>query len=302
MEASPPMNGNQLLYWLSHLGEGTWESFSKSIEQLAELQEQQEDFLHNLKARVRFGLSEIGSVDFFPEKRRRWQVIEPIFASFPESPKCTVLIGGRSPAMMERLSLAVHEAQCTIKEEARGALPDQVTVLGNPEALDVLATSIRIERSIDYAKELIPTFVPIEKYLASAPQGNIMIGWKYRYFDLHSCQWTPDRIPRTVCECISQYGRRMSFLQVTRTKTVKLPRREAIYAAAMLARISIVFYDSITKTLRVPMHAPLPDACARLACINSGKIGSISNGMVYYSPVQARVARLILTSVGQALD
>jgi len=44
MEASPPMNGNQLLYWLSHLGEGTWESFSKSIEQLAELQEQQEDF------------------------------------------------------------------------------------------------------------------------------------------------------------------------------------------------------------------------------------------------------------------
>lgn len=296
------MNGNQLLYWLSHLGEGTWQSFSKAIERLAEPHEQEEDFLRSLRSKVRFGLSEIGSVDFFPEKGRRWQVVEPVLASFPESPRRAVLIGGRSPALLERLRLAAHGTQCTIKEEARAPLPDQVLVFGSREALDILAASTRIERSTDYAKDLIPSFVSIEECVASAPCGEAMIGWNHRYFDLHSCQWTPNRIPRTVCECISQYGRRMSFLQVSRTKTVKLPRREAIYAAAMLARMSIVSYDAIAKTLRVPLHAALPDACARLACISSGKTGSINNGMVDYSPVENRIARLILTSVGQTLD
>jgi hypothetical protein len=127
-----------------------------------------------------------------------------------------------------------------------------------------------------------------------------MIGWKRTYFDLETLEWKGCPILRTACECVSEYGRRMTFLQVSRTKSVVLPRREAIYAAAALARVSIVSYEATTFLLRVPMHAPLPEPCARLACISSGNVGAIDDGAVLYSPVPPRVAGLILASLGQS--
>ena len=71
-------------------------------------------------------------------------------------------------------------------------------------------------------------------------------------------------------------------------------------AAAALARVSIVSYEATTFLLRVPMHAPLPEPCARLACISSGNVGAIDDGAVLYSPVPPRVAGLILASLGQS--
>ena len=91
----------------------------------------------------------------------------------------------------------------------------------------------------------------------------------------------------------------MTFLQVSKKRTLVLPRREAIYAAASLAGISIVSYEFSNQTLRVPVHAPLPETCARLACISSGNIGTINDGTICYSPVPRRIAKIILASLGQ---
>ncbi len=180
-------------------------------------------------------------------------------------------------------------------------MPDHVIVTGKCEALNALAGTIRIRRNADFAEELIEQFVTIESLLKNAQSGELMVGWHRRYFDLRSCQWTMEKLPRAVCECTSRYGRSITFLQTSRTKTVILPRREAIYAFAMLSGKSIASYDSDSKTLCAPMHAPLPDACARLACISSGSIGTLSNGSVCYSPVPPPIARVILASVGQSL-
>jgi hypothetical protein len=292
------MKANQLLYWMSHLGDGTWESFKNAVGELAEPDEKQEDKLQDLVRRTRFRFSDIGSVDFSTEKRRRWQVIEPLLASFAEKPESAILCGGRSPALVDQLQSAANANQCKFESGPRLSLPDNIVLTASADLLNRIAFSCRINRSIDFADETIRRFVPISAQLARAASGDTMIGWKRQYFDLHSKQWTAAPVLRSVCECISQYGRRMTFLQVSRKKIVVMPRREAIYAAAMLAGVPIVSYDD-TGVFRVPMHAALPEAFARLMCISSGNIGTIEDGTVCYSPVPHRIARLVMASLGQ---
>jgi hypothetical protein len=293
------MKGNELLYWMSHLGEGTWESFKNAVAQLAQPDERLEEVLGDLVTRTRFRLSDIGSVTFSADNRRRWQVIDPVLASFTENPNRGVLCGGRSPALIQLLNSVAGSEQCTIETRPRPNLPDLIAVIGTPAALNKVADACQVKRATDFAEEMISKFVPISQQLSLAPSGQLMIGWKRQYFDLDSKQWTANPIARTACECISQYGRRKTFLQVSKKKIVELPRREAIYAAASLARAPIVSYDSVSQGLRVPARAPLPEICARLACISSENVGDLSNGTVRYSPVPRRVARLILASLGQ---
>lgn len=293
------MKGNELLYWMSHLGEGTWESFKNAVAELAQPDERREEVLGDLVTRTRFRLSDIGSVTFSADQRRRWRVIDPVLASFTENPDRGVLCGGRSPALMQLLNAVAKSEQCTIEIRPRPNLPDLISVIATPAALDKVADACHVRRAADFAEEMIRTFVPISAQLSLAPSGKLMIGWKRQYFDLDSRQWTANPIARTACECISQYGRRKTFLQVSNTKILELPRREAIYAAASLARAPIVSYDPVSQDLRVPARAPLPEICARLACISCEHIGDLSNGTVRYSPVPRRVARLILASLGQ---
>jgi hypothetical protein len=296
------MDGNTLIYWMSHLGEGSWQAFCRVIMQLTGQDDQaDEDQSRKLIQSTRFRLSEVGSVDFAPEKNRRWQVLPPVLAFFPEEPHKAVLCGGRSPALVSTLHKLAAEHRCQLQANERPGLPDHITLSGEADALGAIAAGVSIRCSTDFAEELIESFVTIDKHLANAPVQDLMIGWSRRYFDLKSFRWTTDSIPRTVCECTSRYGRTLTFLQISRTKTVLLPRREAIYGAAAISAVPILNYDPITCVLRVPMHAPLPDACARLACISSCNVGLLDGGFVSYRPISARIAKIILASLGQRL-
>jgi hypothetical protein len=295
------MKANQLLYWMSHLGDGTWESFTNAVTELAEPNEKQEDKLPDLIRRTRFRFSDIGSVDFSTEKRRRWRVVEPLLASFSEKPERAILCGGRSPTLIELLKSATNANDGIFEIEQRLSLPDNIVLTANVELLNRIACSCRINRSIDFADESIRRSAPINAQLDRAPSGNLMLGWKRQYFDLDSKRWISTPVLRSACECVSQYGRRMTFLQISRKKTVVMPRREAIYAAAMLAGISIVSYDA-SGIFRVPMHAALPEAYARLLCVSSGSIGTIEDGTVCYGPVPPRIARLVMASLGQPFE
>ena len=293
------MKGNDLLFWLSHLGEGTWDTYRNAVFELCDESEQTGEAYADLVHRTRYRLSDIGAVDFFPEKRRRWSVLEPLLASLAENSERAVLCGGRSPALVATLHESSTKNRCVLENTPRQGLPDHIVVVGEATLIQELSGACGIARSTSFEEEMIRQFVPIETHLDCAPKAELMIGWKRRFFDLETLEWTEQPIIRTACECISQYGRRMSFLQVSRKRTILLPRREAIYAAAALARKSIVNYDAASRELRVPMHAPLPEPCARLVCISSGSIGELDRGTVRYRPVSARVAHLISVSLGQ---
>lgn len=293
------MDANKLLHWLSHLGEGSWDSFRKAVEELSVPDDNASG--RDAAAQMRFRLSELGDVDFFPEKRQRWQIVPPLLAGFPERQGEAVLCGGRTPALLASLSAAAETWRCSLERELRAELPDNIRILARPDALTAVASATHIKCDLDFAAELARCIVPIHTQLAAAPTEDLMIRWQRKYFDLHTQQWVDKPLRRTACECVSQYGRRATYVQVSRTRTVRMPKREALYAAASLSGIAFALYDAETQCLSAPMHAPLPDRCARLACISSGSVGTLNGGRVHYSPVAPRIAEIILAALGQSL-
>lgn len=295
------MNGNDFIHWLSALGEGGWDAFRQGVRELAggAIQENEAELLR-LAATARFRLSEEGSVEFSKDGRKRWRVLPPVLASLPEDPGSAALCGGRCPGLLMRLRSAAEACRCRVETKPREALPDRVGVAGAPEALDAVAAAAGIGRSRNFAGEMAGGFVPVDALLARAPAAEPMTGWRRRWFDLASRRWTDRELPRAVCEYTPQHGPGVVLLPVSRRRTVKLPRREALYAAASLAGASLLSYDAASETLRAPMHAPLPEGCARLACISSGSFGQVEDGCVCYRPVPLRVAGLILACLGQS--
>lgn len=293
------MDANKLLHWLSHLGEGSWDSFRKAVEELSVADSSAPG--QDVAVKMRFRLSELGDIDFFPEKRRKWQIVPPLLAGFPERQGEAVLCGGRTPAFLASLSAAAETWACSVEQEPRAELPDKVRIRGEPHALAAVAGTARIKCELDFAADLTRWIVPIQTQLAAAPTEDLMIRWQRKYFDLRAQRWVDEPLRRTACECISQFGRRATYVQVSRTRTVRMPKREAVYAAASLSGIALALYDAGTRRLSAPMHAPLPDRCARLACVSSGSVGTLNSGRVYYSPVSPRIAEIILAALGQSL-
>lgn len=293
------MDANKLLHWLSHLGEGTWDSFRKAVEELSVPDSSASG--RDVAVQMRFRLSELGDIDFFPEKRRRWEIVPPSLAAFPEQQGEAVLCGGRTPAFLASLVSAAERMACSIEQEPRPELPDKIRIRGEPDALAAVAGTARIKCELDFAADLARRIVPLHTQLAAAPTEDLMIGWQRKYFDLRAQRWVDEPSRRTACECVSQYGSRATYVQVSRTRTVRMPKREAVYAAASLSGIPLVLYDADTRCLSAPMHAPLPERCARLASISSGNVGTLNGGRVYYSPVSPRIAEIILAALGQSL-
>jgi hypothetical protein len=299
VEKDSLMDANKLLYWLSHLGEGSWDSFRKAAEELSVRDGSASG--RDAAVQMRFRLSELGDIDFFPEKRRRWQIVPPLLAGFPEREGEAVLCGGRTPASLARLIAAAEAYACSLEQEPRVELPDKIRIRGKPDALAAVAVAAHIKCELDFVADLVRRIVPIQTQLAAALTEDLMIGWQRKYFDLRAQCWVDEPLRRTACECISQYGRRATYVRVSRTRTVRMPKREALYAAASLSGIALVLYDAETRRLSAPMRAPLPDPCGRLACISSGSVGTLNGGRVHYSPVSPRIAEIILAALGQSL-
>ena len=293
------MDANKLLHWLSHLGEGTWDSFRKAVQEVSVPDDSASG--PDAAVQMRFRLSELGDVDFFPEKRRRWQIVPPLLAGFPEREGEAVLCGGRTPALLARLIAASGTCACSLEQEPRVELPDKIRIRGEPDALAAVAVATRIKCDLDFAADLVRRIVPIQSQLAAAPTEDLMIGWQRKYFNMRTQRWVDEPLRRTACECISQYGRRATYVPVSRTRTVRMPKREALYAAASLSGIALALYDGETRRLSAPMHAPLPDPCGRLACLSSGSVGALNAGRVHYAPVSPRIAEIILAALGQSL-
>jgi len=295
------MDGNRLLHWLSHVGEGTWESFRRAVVEIvgAAGDNSGEEEFSDFVMRLRFRLSDLCYADFFPERRNRWRTLPPMLVSFAETPDRALACGGRTPSLLARFESAAQADCCAIETSAIEALPDAVVLRGDPEDITAVAANCGIHHLTDFASHLWERIVPVDVLLSRAPERDPMINWRQRFFDLGGVRWVDEPILRTACEFTPQFGLGVTLVQISRTKWVEMPRREAIYVAAALAGMPLLTYNAEDQALIVPARAALPTACARLACVQSGNLGVYEKGSVRYAPISLRVARIVMAAVGQ---
>jgi hypothetical protein len=289
---------NMLLYWMSDLGEGSWDRFRNVV---AELGGDDQD-LSQLRRTLRVRLSDFGHVNFFVGDSSRWQTLPPLAAGLVGVRDAALLVGARTPKLVRDIKAATTGHGVEVVEEAFGDSPDLLRLTGPSDALNACAAVAGIPYAGGYAQRLAGALDPIPVLLArprrdtdSAP-----INWVPRSFNLPSLEWVDGALPNAACEFRPRYGRSRYFVSNRRRRLLEVAgRREAVYAAAYTQGVSLAEYAPATRTLSVPLSAPLPEAYARAACLCSGRPGDVAQGRILYSGVDPEIGAVLLTCLGQ---
>lgn len=259
----------------------------------------EEDF-RNLTTKLRFRLSDMGCIEFKQDERRRWYALPPAIASTADDPDSAVLCGARTPGLLSRLEAAAQRCGISIQRIEQEDLPDWICLTGEAEALKRAAAIAEIRYMTDIVAELASRLEPLEITAARAPMGRRITEWKLQFFEPRTGRWEASPINHTVVQCSPTYGSPIYLVEVSRKKEIQMPKREAVFLALAMNNRRVAGYNHEHGKLAVPTYAPLPDRCARLACLASQKCGKLSSGMVEYGPMPERVARFILAAIGQS--
>ena len=286
--------GELLLYWLTHVREGSWPSFRRALQAVEAGDEQLIDV-----GKLRRDLSELAHVEFFINGTNRWQTFAPLLGGLCASSGVAVLCGGRTPRLVETLARSCDREGCLIHVSEASDSPDQIQVTGLPEAVSQVARDAEISYVPNLAAALSTRLEPIQVSIRTAAPGAAPINWSVRSFDLHTLRWVDGLLPNTAYEYQSRHGERRYYVRASRHALHQLDRRTAVYAAGHFNQLALLSYNEETKRLVAPWGVPLPEAMARVAAACSGCPATAHEGRLVYDGVPAVIAGLLMAAAGQ---
>lgn len=289
------MNWDVLLHWMTHLGEGSWEGFKDAVARLAPQNEE----LGDLVVGLRLHLSDMGHVEFFVGGSRRWRVLPPVLAELAARPGGAVLCGGRTPQSSGALAVAAEVAGCLVSSEDSTDGPTTVRVQGESAALARVASAVGVRFVSDYAAGLCHQLMPMYELFERAPVESAPTNWSLRSFDFDSMSLVDGLRPKSACECSPRMGVPRWYVHTRRGKLRPMPKREAIYTAAMLQRVTLLRYDVESRRLTAPLKVPPPELYSRAACLCAGRRGRVEGGLIVFEEVPSAMAAVLCVAAGQ---
>lgn len=289
------MNWDVLLHWMTHLGEGSWEGFKDALARLAPQNEE----LRDLVVGLRLHLSDMGHAEFFVGGSRRWRVLAPVVAGLAARPGAAVLCGGRTPQSTGALAAAAEAAGCLVSSEDSPDGPTTVRVEGEPAALARVASALGVRFVSNYAAALCRQLMPVYDLFERAPVESAPTNWSLRSFDFDSMSLVEGLRPKSACELSPRMGLPRWYVHTRRGKLRPMPKREAIYTAAMLQRVTLLRYDGESRRLTAPLKVPPPELYSRVACLCAGRRGRVECGLIVFEEVPSAIAAVLCVAVGQ---
>lgn len=287
--------GELLLQWLTHVGEGSWNTFRRA---LSAVYAPEDDHDPALARRMRACLSDLGHVQFFIAGGNRWRTFAPLLGGVRETTRA-VLSGGRNDRLIESLAQASGNQGCHVESSEVTDGLDSIQVVGPAESFGRVAEGAGLRYVSDLVLALCADVEPIESVLASATSGAAPANWSVRSFDLGLLSWVDGLLPHAAYEYSSRYGARRYYVRGPKASLLRLDKRKAVYAAAHLNRVPLLSYDEREHRLVVPMGAPLPDEMARAAAASRGALAAVEFGHFVYEGVRPTVAGVLMVAAGQ---
>ena len=289
------MSSELLLYWMSHRTEGPWAGFKKAV---VELVPDTPDRAA-LARRIRTTLSDLGHADFFVDNTLRWRVLPPLLAGLGGGESTAVLCGSRTPDLVLALQAAAAPIQCSVSivELAEGLRRIQIS--GQQGEIAHVAEMVGIPFISDAPACLIEEIIPVSLQMENARSEEQPANWDSEYFDIKQKSWLKGIQPNSACRFTPHSGPSKFLLHRRHRKFLQMPKREAVYASAMLQSANLLLYEPSTALLTVPAAAPLPEKLARIACLCSGSQPQFVAGSLIYNSVPYGIAAAILVAVGQ---
>jgi hypothetical protein len=287
--------GELLLYWLSHVGEGSWPTFRRA---LSALQEERGENARAEPGWVRTRLSELAHAEFFIHGSNRWRTFAPLLGGLSD-PSIAALAGGRTPLLLETLIRSAEKASCRVEIRQNLDGPDSVRVMGSPEAIGAAAREAGVRYVPHLASALCGLLEPITSVISRAAPAAPPINWTVRSYDFDALRWVDGLLHRTAYEYESRHGPLRHYVRGPAQELLMLDRRNAVYAAAYARRVSLLSYNESARELTVPRSAPLPDPLARVAVACSGDLAREQERQLVYAEVPPVIARTLMVAAGQ---
>jgi hypothetical protein len=288
---------------MSRLGSGSRDKFRDALDELTTNEDQDSlDWLLPLR------LSDLAHADF-TRVTRKWQVRPPVLAGLTGQPTAAILCGGRSARLISSLQRAAEETGSALAIETQGDCPSRIVLNADTEHFLRIETAIGIPFLSEYSMRLLSNVPPIQQKLNTVAPEKGVTNWQANIFDLERLRWSPllerltdpDALPKkTAIELKSKYETKYCVTD-SEGNLRKLPKREAIYAAASFQCRPLIEYDSHEQLLCTPWAAPMPEVYTRIACLCSGELPGAAGGKFTYRKVPPLIATTLSALAGQPL-
>jgi hypothetical protein len=290
------MSCDLLLYWMTHKGEGTWAGFRRAT---AELMPDAPD--QNRKARqLKGALSDLAHVDFFVDSSQQWRVLPAMLAGLGIDGSAAILCGARTPELIVSLQAAAGKMGCEFSNTPSESGPSRVALSGAPCSIQRTADEANIVFVPRAANQLLSVVDTVASLVEKAPRDPQPYNWDVESFDFNTRSWVEGLQLNAACKFTPRHGVPKFLLHRRHHKFLRLAKRDAVYAAAMLRGVRLLSYDAGSWLLTAPLVAPMPEKLARIACLCTGAEPTIDRGARTYSRVPFDIASAILVAAGQS--
>ena len=314
------MNANALLLWMSARREGSWQQFRTAVEDLhinesndleGEGDDAPDQFALSLYQTLRFNLQRLGHAEFFAGAGDSdWRVTPPSLAVTQHARGWLgILVGARSPALLERLRAAVESASVNMETLALPAYPEQILVAADNEgAVAAVAERAGVLLQRDAPSALLASLPPVDdacvRHPAQLPFG---ANWRIDRFSSENLAWRS----ATIVDATSASGGLFRFslrhqrhvLFCVRGAAFRIPGQVGKYLVLRIRRRrrQVLRYDGQKRTLTVPASCRPPFLIERALVLCSGSPPSYEDGILQYTEIPENTAVIAAALLRQEL-
>jgi hypothetical protein len=289
------MNGDTILYWMTHLAEGSWQAFKDAVARLAP-----DDDAEALVIPLRYHLSDLAHADFFIDGSRRWRVRPPVLAGLADAGGA-VLVGGHTPTLVEALMATAERLDSSITIESNANRPSIIRVSGDATQLNQIAEEAGVRFSAHLARTLCSSLRAIPQNLDRLPRETPPTNWMVRSFDFDSMSMIDGLHRNSACEYRPRRGLPRWYVHTRRARLTPLAKRDAIYAAAAMQGVPLLTYEPENQRLAAKRVTLPPEPMVRVACLCAGQPARVDGDRVYFDHVPHEIGALLCAAAGQAL-
>ena len=201
------MSPNELLFWLSATGDGTWSRYRTALDELAVANtsgDPLDDTDENVPAarslpqhvRIRLNLERLGHAEFFcRDFPNGWRVVPPTLVSMPGAKNVRgVLCGARTDQLLTSLRELAGEAKVFVTPQDE--CPDRIVLkCSSLRELSEIATKGRLIFQEDGIDRLLTAIPPVDNHQLRVPS-ELPFGqdWQVNRFSARSLTWVESSI------------------------------------------------------------------------------------------------------------
>lgn len=297
------MKDDILLYWLTHLGSGSWSSFKRAADSLLPEGGSSNSYMRGLPVL----LSELGFVTFFVDDSDEWRIRPPALIGLTSLPGNAALCGARTEKLVDDILSEADNLGCAAKVTTLPFGIRRIVVTGTDQELAAIAQTCDISYQPNYSLRLCQQLPSIFDLIESAPQKSAPQNWVVSSFNLtlDDPTWVDGFQSGSACKYSRGYGKARYLLHIEterangKEKFLALDRQEVVYAAAALRCRELASYDAAACVMITHAQATLPTLYAQAACLGAFQPSSLQPGRRVYRQINPIVAHCLLILLGQ---